>query len=69
MGSYKSAVRQLRYAGQEVAAVCAEDPYVAEEALEAIKIAYSQLIVNKVQDAMAEQPSSGLARDPEPADA
>jgi len=45
---------QIRHAGQEVAAAVAEDPYVAQEAVEAINITYSQLpFVNKVQDAMA----------------
>jgi len=45
---------QVRYAGQEVAAVIATDPYIAKEACEAINITYNKLpYVNKIQDAMA----------------
>jgi len=55
VGNYKLLpYDQVRYAGQEVAAVVAEDPYVAVEACEAINITYSKLpFVNKIQDAMA----------------
>ncbi len=45
---------QVRYAGQEVAAVCAEDPYTAVQACEAINITYNQLpYVNTVEAGMA----------------
>jgi CO/xanthine dehydrogenase Mo-binding subunit len=44
---------QIRYVGQEVAAVAAEDPYIAEEACQAINITYNKLpFVNHVSDAM-----------------
>jgi len=44
---------QIRYVGQEVAAVVAEDPYIAEEACQAINITYSKLpYAIHVNDAM-----------------
>ena len=56
------AMDKVRFQGQEVAAVVADDPYIAKDACEAIEIVYEQLpaIVNPMQ---AVAPDAPLIRD------
>jgi aerobic carbon-monoxide dehydrogenase large subunit len=56
------ATDKVRFQGQEVAAVIADDPYIAKDACEAIVVEYEQLpaIVNPMQ---AAEPDAPLIRD------
>ncbi len=52
------AVGEVRYVGEPVAAVVAEDPYVAEDAAELVQVFYQQLPV--VTDASEAEPVTGF---------
>ena len=51
--AYPLAVDKVRFVGEPVAAVIAEDPYIAEDALELIKVEYEPLpAVNSIEKAL-----------------
>ncbi|MGC8696227.1 MAG: xanthine dehydrogenase family protein molybdopterin-binding subunit [Conexivisphaera sp.] len=51
--AYPLATDKVRYVGEPVAAVVAEDPYVAEDALDLIKVEYEPLpVVTSIEQAM-----------------